>query len=251
MMDKETWESSPYASVYKYSHDVFPAKAGLGTTGCTDCHSLSSDIFYKKIVKYPFGEDGIPVFEPQYARLGMGSLQVLSSAVREQYVKTLQYPAFFFLVIVILLSVLLTINKNQNYFRISSGLLTWVYGIMVLVFILIFLKPDVSSYVLPDRLALEKNHFLISILALVAGIYTWLEGKKQGKQSAFLYKFLRTTTILVIISGMLMMIKFEAIYVLVRIAYTLFDIGIVVIILLATYHLVNDQFSNQRISSIP
>ena len=30
MLEKETWESSPYASVYKYSHDVFPAKAGLG-----------------------------------------------------------------------------------------------------------------------------------------------------------------------------------------------------------------------------
>ena len=64
MLEKETWESSPYASVYKYSHDVFPAKAGLGTNGCTDCHSLSSDMFYAQAVKYPFGDNGNPVMSP-------------------------------------------------------------------------------------------------------------------------------------------------------------------------------------------
>jgi len=57
--------------------------------------------------------------------------------------------------------------------------------------------------------------------------------------------------ILVILSGGLMMIRFEAIYALVRMAYTLFDIGIVVIILLAIFHLVNDQFSSQRTSTHP
>ena len=35
MLEKDYWELSPYASVYKYSHDVFPAKAGLGINGCT------------------------------------------------------------------------------------------------------------------------------------------------------------------------------------------------------------------------
>jgi len=38
MLDKESWESSPYASGYKYSHEEFPARAALGKNGCTDFH---------------------------------------------------------------------------------------------------------------------------------------------------------------------------------------------------------------------
>jgi len=53
--------------------------------------------------------------------------------------------------------------------------------------------------------------------------------------------------ILVILSGGLMMISFEAIYALVRMAYTLFDLGIVVIILLAICHLISNQVTSQRI----
>jgi hypothetical protein len=90
-LEKETYESSPYASVYKYSHDVFPAKAGLGAKGCTDCHSNSSDIFYAQTVKYPFGNDGNWVYEPQYKKLGISAFFVWLSAVREQWIKTIEY----------------------------------------------------------------------------------------------------------------------------------------------------------------
>jgi len=63
LLEKEAWESSPYASVYKYNHDVAPARAGLGVKGCNECHSFSSPMFYSQVVKYPFGEDGNPVFD--------------------------------------------------------------------------------------------------------------------------------------------------------------------------------------------
>jgi hypothetical protein len=240
-MEKETWESSPYASVYKYSHDVFPAKAGLGARGCTDCHSLSSDIFYKKIVKYPFGEDGNPVFEPQYTRLGMGGLQVMCSAIREQYIKTLMYPAFFFLAVIVFISLLLALNSKKGYLNLTPGILTWIYGALGLLFLLVFLKPDVSPFVLPERLTLDKNHFLISLLSLLAGIFTWLQMQKKGRQGTVCKKFLFCTLIVVLLSGGLMMIKFEAIYVLVRIAYSVFDVGIVLILLLSIFELIKNQ----------
>ena len=81
-LKRKTWESSPYASVYKYSHDVFPAKAGLGTNGCTDCHSFKSDMFFGQVVKYPFGDDGNPVMEPQYKKLDMSGFMVGLSAIQ-------------------------------------------------------------------------------------------------------------------------------------------------------------------------
>lgn len=68
---KHHFEASPYASVYKYSHDVFPAKAALGRRGCTDCHSKDSPFFVRQVVKYPFGLNGKPVLEPQYRILGI------------------------------------------------------------------------------------------------------------------------------------------------------------------------------------
>jgi hypothetical protein len=54
-LEKNEFESSPYASVYKYSHNVFPSRSALGINGCTDCHSGQAGFFTASIVKYPFG----------------------------------------------------------------------------------------------------------------------------------------------------------------------------------------------------
>jgi hypothetical protein len=179
MLEKETWESSPFASVYKYSHDVFPAKAGLGTNGCTDCHSFKSDLFYAQVLKYPFGDDGNPVMEPQYKKLDMSGLMVGLSAFREQIVKSFEYPAIIFLLLTILLSVACYVNKKQNFFLVSSNHLLIIYGLLIAGLAFIFLKPDVNSYVLPDRLTLDANHFIITILALIVGAFTWIRMKKE------------------------------------------------------------------------
>jgi len=60
-LPKSDFEASPYASVYKYSHGVAPAKAALGAKGCADCHSKEAPWFTAQILTYPFGEDGKPV----------------------------------------------------------------------------------------------------------------------------------------------------------------------------------------------
>ena len=75
--------------------------------------------------------------------------------------------------------------------------------------------------------------------------------RKQDKQGTVFSKFLLVMIILAILSGGLMMIKFDAIYSMVAMAYTVFDISIVVIILLAIYNLVKNQFSSQKILSKP
>jgi hypothetical protein len=243
MLEKEFWESSPYASVYKYSHDVFPAKAGLGTNGCTDCHAFGSDMFFRQVVKYPFGENGDPVMEPQYMKLGMSGFMMGMSAFREQVVKSFAYPAIIFLLITILISIVCYVNRKENFFQVNSNYLYILYGILIAGVALVFLKPDVNSYVLPDRLTLDSNHFIISIFALVAGAYTWIRMKKENPSGTLLSKLQAFFMILAFISGILMMIKFDLIYQIVRVAYTVFDISVVLSVLISIVYFINDQFS--------
>jgi nitrate/TMAO reductase-like tetraheme cytochrome c subunit len=242
VLEKETWESSPYASVYKYSHDVFPAKAGLGVNGCTDCHSFKSDMFYTQVVKYPFGNDGKPVMEPQYKKLNMSGFMVGFSAFREQIVKSFEYSAMIFLLMTILLSVTCYINKKQNFFSVSSKQLILVYGLLIAGLALVFLKPDVNSYVLPDRLTLDSNHFIITILALIVGAFTWIRMRKENPSGSLLSKLQALFMILAVISGLLMMIKFDLIYQIVRVAYTVFDLSVVLSVMISIIYLINDQF---------
>ena len=242
MLDKEFWESSPYASVYKYSHDVFPARAGLGINGCTDCHSFGSDMFYRQVVKYPFGENGDPVMEPQYKKLGMSGFIMGMSAFREQIVKSFSYPAILFLLLTILISVACYVNRKENFFKVNSNYLYIVYGLLAAGVALVFLKPDVNSYVLPDRLTLDANHFIITVLALIAGLYTWLTMKKENTSGTLIPKLQGIFLILAIVSGILMMIKIDLIYQIVRVAYSVFDISVVLSVLISTVYFIDDQF---------
>jgi len=243
ILEKEYWESSPYASVYKYSHDVFPAKAGLGTNGCIDCHAFESDMFFRQVVKYPFGDDGYPVMEPQYKKLGMSGFMMGLSAFREQIVKSFEYPAIIFLLLTIVLSVACYVNKKQNFFLVNSNHLLIVYGLLIAGLALIFLKPDVNSYVLPDRLTLDANHFIISILALIAGAFTLIRMKKDNQSGSLLSKLQVLFLILAIVSGILMMVKFDLIYQIVRVAYTVFDLSVVASVLISIAYFINGQFT--------
>lgn len=69
-LPKGPWEASPYASVYKYSHDVLPARSALGMGGCSDCHSRGSPFFFASVVHYPFDQDGRPVTVLQSELMG-------------------------------------------------------------------------------------------------------------------------------------------------------------------------------------
>jgi len=63
-------EATPHASVYKYSHNVLPARAALGSGGCRDCHSADSQFFFAPVLRYPFGPEGKPVYAAQHEIIG-------------------------------------------------------------------------------------------------------------------------------------------------------------------------------------
>jgi hypothetical protein len=223
---REPFESSPYASVYKYSHDVFPARAGLGSKGCVECHSLSSWMFYGQVVRYPFGEDGKPIYESQHRRLGIGATAVWLSAIREEYVKTFEYPAAFFLGAVLLIAWVCALARRLGY-GLPEPLLPGVaYGIAAIGLAVVYIKPDLNSYILPDRLWLDKNHFVITVLVFAAAAAALGDWLKNGGAGAVFFKVLAVLLALACVSGGFMLIKFDAIKSVVRISYTLLDVAI-------------------------
>jgi hypothetical protein len=243
-IEKEAWEASPYANTHTYNHDVLPANAALGAKGCTECHSLGANIFYSQVVRFPFGADALPEYEPQYVSLGMNPLFVWLSAVREQYIKTIGYAFLMILALIIIISLIIQVNRNQNYFRLSTGMLWTLYAVMVSGFILVFLRKELQVYILPDRLWLDKNHFLVSILALIVSAYVLMTRRKEGKNKNLLTRLLGISMLIVVVSGVIMLLKFQAVYPLVVLAYTTFDIGIVLAVIFSLVYFIDSQYKS-------
>jgi hypothetical protein len=80
--------------------------------------------------------------------------------------------------------------------------------------------------------------------ALFSGIFTWLEMRKVGLSGSILSRLQFIFIAISIVSGLLIMIKFDAIFPLVRIAYTLFDLGIVLSVLFSITYFLKEQFQN-------
>jgi formate dehydrogenase gamma subunit len=103
-LPREEYEATAYASVYKFSHDIAPAKAALGSGGCTDCHSSGSSFFKGAVLDAAFtGKDAQTKWMPNYDILGITSVESGLGAVREAIVK----PASLWILIIEMLLLLL------------------------------------------------------------------------------------------------------------------------------------------------
>ncbi|MBA7518785.1 hypothetical protein ES705_10858 [subsurface metagenome] len=80
-IEKESWEASPYGNIHTYNHDIYPAKAAIGSNGCSDCHSSNSSFFFSPVVQYPFDEKANPVYISQSEIMGYnGKPRIYESA---------------------------------------------------------------------------------------------------------------------------------------------------------------------------
>ncbi|MHB9029764.1 MAG: cytochrome c3 family protein [Candidatus Latescibacterota bacterium] len=234
-IEMSPWESSPYANVHKYSHDVYPARAALGINGCTDCHSSASDFFFARIVKYPFGEDAQPVTGFQYSALGLNGFWARLGVWREESLKPLLYAllaALFCAVIVWVGGLLLeslTVGKNLNG---ALRYLPWGAGIgCALLFLKISRDNALAEYMLPTRFWLDSNHFGVAVfIFMVTLIMLYRELRRAEKISELVKPSLIILTAgfaLGGLSGMLMLLKLP-IESITRLSYTLFDVSLVV-----------------------
>ena len=92
LLPHEPYEATPYASVYKLSHDVVPARAALGAGGCTDCHARDGSFFAGRVLGEPFsGAGAAPRWITNASILGISPAIVRLGALREEWGKPLLY----------------------------------------------------------------------------------------------------------------------------------------------------------------
>lgn len=68
-LEPKEFEYSPYGSTFKLSHDIAPAGAALGASGCIDCHRNDAPFFKRPYVLKPFDALGKIVSSPAYKML--------------------------------------------------------------------------------------------------------------------------------------------------------------------------------------
>ena len=239
----EPWEASPYGNVHKYTHDVYPARAALGVNGCGECHSRNSDFFYASVVKRPFDEKGYPVYEPQYKLLGLSPWSVSLGMFRESELKPTLYVLF-----VVLIS-LLVIWAVDNAFEIlgppSLGLhhrfFSWIIGVAIfLMFVYLMWHRELLEFMLPSRFWLDSHHFGVGAGVMIVGTIALFIRLKQLYTGGSLRKRVTSCfccTLIVIglafaaLSGIIMLIHPEALGVIARLSYLIFDLSLVSIVL--------------------
>jgi hypothetical protein len=226
-------EATAYASVYKFSHDVAPARAALGSGGCTDCHRTGSAFHAGAVLDVPFaGEGARPRWIPNQAILGLSSFWVGLGAFREARLKPLVYglgAAVLLLLGGLGLRLLLArrLGLRPGRAALLAGLGS-AAGLLVLGGLA--LSPEWLSYVTIRRFTLDANHAWVSLLCLGLAVATaLLPPARAGWRRSLLRAGGAAVWVGVAVaslSGVLMLLKLEALSALTRLAYTGLELGL-------------------------
>lgn len=235
VLPREEWETTAYASVHKFSHDVAPARAALGAGGCTDCHRVESPFFLGAVLAEPFaGEEARPGWIPNHAVLGLSSFWVWLGAVREQWLK----PAVYLLtaVLMLLFAALgirrLAVERLGLPLRQASRMAGTVVATGLALLAGLLASGEWLPYVLVRRLTLDANHAWTSLLALaLAGATVLLRPAGSGflRRARRILGFVTAVAVgLALLCGALMFLKLDAIADLTRLAYSGLELGVLV-----------------------
>jgi len=231
---KHSWEASPYGNVHKYNHDVFPARAALGTNGCTDCHRPDSPFFFASVLKHRFDDSARAVMEPQYRLLGIAGAWAMVGAWREAYLKVVLYALW-----IVLACVGAGLAARRAMEQILPGLRPTparAAGLLVAIVlgaaaVLLAGQPDLMGYMLPTRFALDANHFLVAAAAILVGLALLaLEFRHNGTMRGLLAFVLLAVLVLAGASGSLMLLKPSFLPSLTRASYTVFDLALTILL---------------------
>lgn len=259
---RQDFEATAYASVYKYSHNVLPARSALGIGGCTDCHSKKAQFFTASVLDHPFSDGGKPIWMPNYKILGFSPAVIGLSTFREQWLKPTLY-----LLLTILLILVAIFAIRQYVLRHDIGSATRAYrwswwavilGVAGLLFVAF--TPRLLAYMTVERFNLDANHFWIALAILVLSLWTTTAsraGVGGGNLAKKLTAIQYVLTAIVVICGILMLFRASWIEWLSRFSYTGFDLGltlmtavsvILVLLLLATRSYNTTEKSSARVS---
>jgi hypothetical protein len=222
LIPKEPHEASPYASVYKYSHNVLPARSALGARGCVDCHSRDANFFFGRSLERPFTESGAPRWTTNYSVLGLSALGVYVGALREEWLKPALYLLLAFVLLLLAVLGLRRLTAGQTVLDGLSNSAVWRWlplaGLLSLA--IVAAKPGLLSYMTVDRFRLDANHFWVALAVLAIAV--WTAASATPRWQRLVYALVAFTGA----AGILMVLRVAWIDWLNRLAYTGFDLGL-------------------------
>ncbi len=233
----EEHEATAYASVYKFSHDIAPARAALGAGGCTDCHSSPSPFFDRPVLAQAFqASDGQPHWVPNHQILGLGTGWIWAGAVREQTLKPLMYLLLAVLAVVWLVAGLRDAAvRNGALSPHQARLGAWALVIVAVIGGLLAARtPDVLGYMLASRFTLVAKLFWVAAAVFTAAIVTNLQ-QPQRETHTLRLAVTRLTWLVLVLTGLcggLMLVQLKTLPALTRLAYTSFDVGLTLVLAL-------------------
>ena len=223
--------------MYKFSHDIAPAKAALGAGGCTDCHRSGTPFFEGKVLKKIFtSQNGKPKWMPNYEILGIAGPWIKLGTFREASVKPFLYILAGLLIILAAVSILQQLAmKNGVLSPQKAKLLVWVILATVVAFWLIAaLSPGLLEYMTLSRLSLDANHFWIAVIIFLISIATILSQRAKDRTSDNEIAMRKLGWLFIItgaLSGMLVLLKIGGLSIVTRLAYTGFDLSLILMAL--------------------
>lgn len=248
----ELWEAAAFGNVHKYSHDIKSAESALGINGCTDCHSYGASFFTEMVLETPFDENGDLVVKKQYASLGLSGIQTHTGIVRESLLKPLIYWLILVAISIIVCNLtsafLHRITNNKKHVKIYSNITGTVFFLLVA---FIALNDTLISFIFPNKLLIDGNHFVLSVL-IILGLIAVLNDRSKILRAInvkFFYDPRVMYSVLVLIftvlSGAIMMLTSNWIF------YNLFEIGLILAVFGIIVHLLyRNEYSTKQKSGI-
>lgn len=239
-LPREEYEATAYASVYKFSHDIAPGKAALGSGGCTECHSTGSPFFQGAVLDVAFNaQDARPMWIANHKILGISSFWVRLGAVRESWLKPTVHGLGA--VAVLLLAGLglrrLLVVRFACHHKVARGISVVAAGFGVFGLTGLALSPDWLSYVLLRQFTLDANHAWISLLfMIIAAAAALLPKIVTGPQATVIRSGVRVIwlgLIVAALSGLFMFAKFQVLAGATRLAYTGLEVGLLLSLIAA------------------
>ena len=232
-------EATPYASVYKFSHDVAPARAALGAGGCTDCHAANSKFFDRAVLLTAFSpDDGKPRWTTNWTILGYSSTSVRLGAFREQTLKPILYGLLALSAgLVVILGLRQVAVRHQVVSPSAAGGWSWLaLAGLVMGGIIVLRTPDLPEYMTVRRLTLDAAHFWISVAILFFGLVLALQRPARGAAASTPAGLAKPLWVLLVFTGAcggLVLLKPRFLDSLTRWAYTGFDLGLTLLALVS------------------
>jgi hypothetical protein len=231
-LPREPHEATPYASVYKFSHDVAPARAALGSGGCTDCHSSQSKFFDRPVLLTAFSpEDGGLRWTPNYTLLGYSLASVRLGAFREETLKPILYAMLALLagLLVILGLRGVAVRHGALSAQAAAGWSWLALAALVVGGVIVARSPDLAEYMTAQRFTLDAAHFWIGVGVLFVALVLALQHTTKEASATTPAGLRGALWLLLVITGgcgALVLMKLGFLAALTRWAYTGFDLGV-------------------------